>query len=116
MTEPLSQRLLAAADTIEEFCKHLEYSRPDFITWNAKDLRNEAKHVADEEREAVERDTMIEELTNALREANNQITDPFRGIARWLSRWLLENGWTKDSLNTRLRDAALDFDPADGIA
>ena len=101
MTEPLSQRILAAADTIEEFCKHLEYSRPDFITWNAKDLRNEAKHVADEEREAVERETMIEELAHALREArreaNNQVTDPFRGIARSLSRWLLENGWTKDS-------------------
>ena len=113
MTEPLSQRLLAAADTIEEFCKHLEYSRPDFITWNAKDLRNEAKHVADEEREAVERETMIEELAHALREANNQVnpgpdfitwnaarvraSDPFRPIARWLSRWLLENGWTKDS-------------------
>jgi len=47
MTEPLSTRMRIAADTLEDLAKHLEYTRPDFIVWSAKDLRNEAKHMED---------------------------------------------------------------------
>jgi hypothetical protein len=90
-----------AADTLEDLAKHLEYRRPDFIVWSAKDLRNEAKYMEDEEKEADGREAMINELEEALYEARVKVAsvDPFdsRAIrdARPIARILIENGWTK---------------------
>jgi hypothetical protein len=95
MTEPLSTRMRIAADTLEDLAKHLEYTRPDFIVWSAKDLRNEAKHMEDEEKEADERETIINELAEALREAELEVSRGAFLPPIAVARSLVENGWTK---------------------
>ena len=101
MTEPLSTRMRIAADTLEDLAKHLEYTRPDFIVWSAKDLRNEAKYMEDEEKEADGREAMINELAEAIREAELEVWRSggfFPPIGKWraaVARRLVENGWTK---------------------
>lgn len=49
MTNPLSHRMLQAADILEEVSRLYEAMVPDKYPWSASELRREAHHVAEEE-------------------------------------------------------------------
>jgi hypothetical protein len=51
---PLSQRLIQAADTLEEFNHSLPELYPPDYSWSPSELRREAGHLAEEEQEARE--------------------------------------------------------------
>ena len=101
MSMPLSVRMRIAAETVEEF--NIRTRTPD-APWRPSELRREARHVEDEEQEAAERDTLVEQLAEALCEAHNEVisSDPADMMSLiWvpygpIARILIANGWRKD--------------------
>lgn len=85
----LSQDILAAADTIDQLNKHMEFG--DKSTWNASELRHVARAVEEEEQEAAQRKVTVAQLTMDI---FNQCL--LNGIdSQTLARSLIELGWRK---------------------
>src|SRR6185437_1327331 len=79
--QPLSQRVLVMADWLEELNAHYDY-QPDAY-WRPSELRTEAKHMATEEREAVDRELMVLEVAVALYGDTGSIADAHERVRNW---------------------------------
>lgn len=83
----LSADILAAADTIDQLNRHMEFG--DKSTWNATELRNIARAVEEEEQEAVQLEILTARL--AMDIFNTRGCD-YPG-SRTIAEQLIETGW-----------------------
>lgn len=101
----LPQRMLWAADVLAEANEryNLHPDAPCSASW----LRNEARHVEDEDKEAAEKDALVEDLARELFNAQSARYPNRNELKAWdeagtcrddsmgLARALIDNGWTK---------------------
>jgi hypothetical protein len=88
-----------AADTIEEF----NVGRPEIYhpeaEWGPTELRREAEHVEAEDREAAERELLVEELSrDVFNGSYTSLVWPNTSNANVYRKWAraaVENGWHK---------------------
>jgi hypothetical protein len=115
---PLAQRMRDAADTLEEASDRMGWGKN--WSWQPTELRREATHVEDEDREAAEREALVEELTQSLADAQQELIhdktattsirdseayktattsirdgEAYRRNLRRLATKLIESGWGK---------------------
>jgi hypothetical protein len=92
----LPARMREAANTIEEFNTRLSdlYNRDGY--WRPSELRREAAHLEDEDREAAEREEMVAELAEFLK--REVLALPAEALwDRTLALRLINLGWRKDT-------------------
>jgi hypothetical protein len=95
---PLAQRMRDAADILEAASERMAW--PKSAPWQPDDLRREALHVEDEDREKSEQDPLVRELARDLEKQYFDLTrKEFVGRSDdyWLepARTIIENGWGK---------------------
>ncbi|OMC55438.1 hypothetical protein A5747_13700 [Mycobacterium sp. IS-836] len=97
----LAERMVDAAKTLEEASAHYGYPFPLHVHWSADDLRHEAPRVAEEEREAAEREAAIEEIARTIFSRMFPIAHPednpiTMDVYRKIAAEILDIGYRKD--------------------